>query len=285
MSIVNTPRLRVLYDEAQANPEWATTRLWEHLFRHTFFTESRWVVSSQQPPTRDPDDLRRVDLVVENFQDPRDTTTVLFMEAKRASAIKDDIDTVEHQAYNAASAYCATLPRARLIWTMTCVGSAARIWIFDASSDYLTPYVPSGYGLSDITEYLDVRTHGRDLEKAVNFIKNHPTPPRQVTSAATSSQPSSGPSETRTMSVRDVAEYRGSIPLRQDLWKEVIMLGMLGKHGQSFSVQHPDGTIKKIGTTGWTVQLLMEGEYMVECFAKILGDGTVIYVRESNVPK
>lgn len=63
-------------------------------------------MSSQQPPTHQPGDLRRVDLVVEKI-DSRATTvgTLLFLEAKRASASPSEIEEVEYQAFTAACAY------------------------------------------------------------------------------------------------------------------------------------------------------------------------------------
>ncbi|KAI3328252.1 hypothetical protein F4824DRAFT_428824 [Ustulina deusta] len=91
------------------------------------FTESKWVVSSQQPPTHQPGELRRVDLVVEEIDSHAQTAgTLLFVEAKRAGASPSDIMEVEYQAFTAACVYYVETGIERL-WTMTCVGSRARL--------------------------------------------------------------------------------------------------------------------------------------------------------------
>lgn len=310
MSIVNTLQLRRLYEDAQYNPEWASTRLWEHLFRHYFFSEKEWVISSQQPPTQDPSDLRRVDLVVENFSDAAGFTTVLFMEAKRASVKQSDVDEVEKQAYDAACAYCGTLPKPRPIWTMTCIGSTARVWIFDILSDYLLPYIPNTAGISEEKEYLDIRTHGRDLQGAMDFIRKNRTPPSKIVQASFSfvqnpaqqaawhnfpntavgsAASSSMQSQVQGRTVRELAEYGAQpLPLRQEDWVKVEMLGMLGTHGQSLTIKLQDGQKVKVGTTGWTeqyrVRAVGEVSYSEKCFAKVLRDGTVYYVPDEDVP-
>lgn len=117
------------------------------MFNHVIFTDDKFIVSSQQPPTHKAGELRRVDLVVEKM-DSRATTvgTLLFLEAKRASAFRSDIEEVEYQAFTAACAYHVETGLEH-IWTMTCVGSAARLWIFSHSSEFLIPFVPFGGGL------------------------------------------------------------------------------------------------------------------------------------------
>ncbi|CAK7238539.1 hypothetical protein SEUCBS140593_010790, partial [Sporothrix eucalyptigena] len=68
MSIITTPVLQSLWTDAQQVPlEWATTRLWEHIFNRIAFNRDPWVVSSQQPPSHDTGVTRRVDLVVERI--------------------------------------------------------------------------------------------------------------------------------------------------------------------------------------------------------------------------
>ncbi|KAI1265981.1 hypothetical protein F5Y18DRAFT_34188 [Xylariaceae sp. FL1019] len=173
MSIVTTPTMRKLWNDAQIHPEWATTRLWEYIFNHNVFTEEDWVVASQQPPTHKPGDLRRVDIVVEKIDnDARTVGTLLFVEAKRASASLSDIDQVEYQAFTAACAYSIT-NEVENIWAMTCVGSKARIWIFQQNAIYMTPFVPKGEGLSAKHEYLEIDTHGETILNALRYCKTH----------------------------------------------------------------------------------------------------------------
>ncbi|KAL2173005.1 uncharacterized protein P884DRAFT_213173, partial [Thermothelomyces heterothallicus CBS 202.75] len=88
------------------------------------------------PKNRGPD-LRRVDLVVEKMDSTATTIgTLLFLEAKRASTSRTYIEEVEYQAFTAACVYYVETGLEPL-WTMTCVGSAARLWIFSGSSDFL----------------------------------------------------------------------------------------------------------------------------------------------------
>jgi hypothetical protein len=79
---INTPQLQKLWTAAQSRPEWATTKFWEYVFNHGAFTSRQWAVSSQQPPTDQEGDLRRVDLVVEQIDDNDSSITLLLIEAK-----------------------------------------------------------------------------------------------------------------------------------------------------------------------------------------------------------
>lgn len=190
MSIINTPRLDRLWQEAQIYPEWATTRLWEYIFNHTIFKDEKWVVSSQQPTSRQEGELRRVDLVVEKMNsDATKVETVLFIEAKRASASTDDIKEAEHQAFTATCAYCIDTG-AESIWAMTCIGSVARLWAFKNGHIYLTPFVPEGDGLSERSEYLEIAIDGQTIKAGLEYIKRHPTPPESLFPNESSLEPS-----------------------------------------------------------------------------------------------
>lgn len=180
MSIITTKALERLWNDAQRYPPWATTRLWEHIFNRIAFPSGPWLVSSQQPPTHAPGDLRRVDLVVKNIDPSQgNTMTLLFMEAKRASASPSEIITVETQAYTAACAYAVDLGSTEPIWTMTCVGSTFRLWIFDWGQEFLIPYFPATNGEAK-SEYIEISKRGAELLKHLNFIKRHPKPPSDL---------------------------------------------------------------------------------------------------------
>lgn len=180
MSIITTPRLQRLWQDAQNYPEWAATRLWEYVFNHIVFNEDKWVVSSQQPPTHQAGDLRRVDLVVEKIDsDAATVATLLFHEVKRANASITDIEEVEYQAFTAACAHYVETGNQH-IWAMTSVGSAARLWIFHAMSEYLIPFVPPGEGLAERSEYLELSTHGEVILDALSYVKRHIMPPREL---------------------------------------------------------------------------------------------------------
>ncbi|KAI0512703.1 hypothetical protein F5B22DRAFT_302782 [Xylaria bambusicola] len=176
MSIINTETLTALWNEAQQQPEWATTQLWEHIFNRIVFNNHPWIVSSQQPPTRQDGDLRRVDLVVKRVTSGI-TLTLLFMEAKRGHPSPSDVALVEMQAYTAACAYAVEMNSVNPIWAMTCVGSQARLWIFDWDQPFLTPFFPDTHGNGELSEYIEISRQGTDLLERLEYIKANPIPP------------------------------------------------------------------------------------------------------------
>lgn len=193
MSIITTPVLHRLWQDAQIHPKWATTRLWEYIFNRVIFNDDRWIVSSQQPPTRQPEDTRRIDIVVERIDNNASVVgTLLFVTAKQPSASTTDIQEVEYQALSTAYAYYAET-RMKQFWSMTCVGSMARLWIFSEKSTYLIPYIPAGRGLAAQSEYLEISINGQDIVDGLNFIKRYPTPPDELLEKTPSSIPTNAP--------------------------------------------------------------------------------------------
>ncbi|KAL1848312.1 hypothetical protein VTK73DRAFT_10162 [Phialemonium thermophilum] len=181
MSIVNTRPLRRLWATAQTNPEWATTRLWEYIFNKMVFPSQNYLVSSQQPPTHNPGDLRRVDVVVEEVDDRGGPEfPLIFLEAKRAVTTPGEVGGVEAQAYTAACAYAVARSSREPIWAMTCVGSKARLWAFSWNHDFLIPFYPDTNGCGAIEEYIEISTHGTELLERLEYVKRHRTPPRRV---------------------------------------------------------------------------------------------------------
>ncbi|AEO62165.1 hypothetical protein MYCTH_2114022 [Thermothelomyces thermophilus ATCC 42464] len=149
-----------------------TTRLWEYIFNHVIFTDDKWVVSSQQPPTHQPGELRRVDLVVEKMDSSATTVgTLLCLEAKRANASPSDIQELEYQAFTAACVYYVETG-IKHVWTMTCVGSSARLWIFSERSTYLIPFILAGQDLAERSKYLEIYTHGREIADGLEYIRS-----------------------------------------------------------------------------------------------------------------
>ena len=185
MSGITTPEQQRLWAALQTRPEWATTKFWEYIFKHNVFNGPRWSVASQQPPTDDEGDLRRVDLVVENIPD---NFTLLFMEAKRADATADLIEEVEYQAFTACCAHLHHTGRGA-VWAMTCVGSRARLWAYKAKADYITQFWPIGTGIGERGEYAEFSVDGRNLLKYLEYIKQHPTPGREVFKQSPSPRP------------------------------------------------------------------------------------------------
>ncbi|KAH7111462.1 hypothetical protein B0J13DRAFT_659937 [Dactylonectria estremocensis] len=190
MSQINTAQLRKLWDQVQKKPEWATTKFWEYVFKQNVFGSHHWAIASQQPPTDDESDLRRVDLVVENIDDRGNSTTLLFMEAKRANATLDQIDDVEYQAFTACCAHLYYTGKPA-IWAMTCVGSKARLWAYRLNDDYITAFWPSGDGLSERSEYAEFSTQGQEILRKLNFIKHNPIPSEDVFLRPPSPRPAS----------------------------------------------------------------------------------------------
>ena len=94
------PQLAKLCREAQSNPEYATTALWECLF--VFFPHNEYHVVSQQRPSGLPDDSRRVDLAVRTLSgDDGPPMTLLFLEAKRTGVSANIVQECELQALTA----------------------------------------------------------------------------------------------------------------------------------------------------------------------------------------
>ncbi len=173
---INTPQLRKLWADAQSRPEWASTKFWEYIFSHNAFDGHQWAVSSQQPPTYDEGDLRRVDLVVEKIDENANSAALLFMEAKRANATLDQVQEVEYQAFTACCANLYATNKAS-IWAMTCVGTRARLWAYQYGDDYLTEFFPLSDGLSKKSEYIEF---SNEVLNHLEYIKQNFVPPKEV---------------------------------------------------------------------------------------------------------
>ncbi|KAK4139870.1 uncharacterized protein C8A04DRAFT_40393 [Dichotomopilus funicola] len=166
-----------LRHQAEFNPEWRTTPLWEYFFNKSTFAHDRFIEG----------DRRRVDLVVETMG-IREWEPLLFVEAKRTMASVDDITTVEFQAFTAACA-CSVQNKFRPVWAMTIVGSKARLWTYSFESDYLIPFEPKGQGLSTLGEYLELSTDGQRIVNALGYIERNPIPPDHLLKAPSTPRP------------------------------------------------------------------------------------------------
>jgi hypothetical protein len=63
-----------------------------------------------------------------------------MMEAKKLGATETEIRVGEVQAWQAAFK-CSLYEGGHLIWYMTCIGTAARIWIYDPTSEFPIPFL------------------------------------------------------------------------------------------------------------------------------------------------
>ncbi|KAE8442168.1 hypothetical protein EG329_003756 [Mollisiaceae sp. DMI_Dod_QoI] len=171
-----TPQVQKLWADAQTRPEWASTKFWEYIFSHNIFDGPEWVVSSQQPPTYDDGDLRRIDLVVENIDENANSAALMFMEAKRASATLDLVLEVEYQAFTACCAALYATGR-ESIWAMTCVGTRAKLWAYRRDDDYLTQFYPLSDNLSEKDEYVE---YSSEVLTQLEYIQRNFVPPKEV---------------------------------------------------------------------------------------------------------
>ncbi|KAI1083409.1 hypothetical protein F5B20DRAFT_404342 [Whalleya microplaca] len=200
--------LEGLAEDANTHLEWASTRFWKYLLEQVFF-EARWIIASQQPPTKKDRDLRRVDIVIETIR-ATSHDTVLFLKAKKPNASQSDIEMLEYQAYVAACAYSAATGKPR-VWAMTSVGTKARLWIFNITSRYLLPFFPDDEGSADIDKYFDTMSDLPRMTAHLEFIKDNITPPMYLLDIVSSPpRPANAmlPGDWHDDEVRQVDDYR-----------------------------------------------------------------------------
>ncbi|KID60738.1 hypothetical protein MBR_10335, partial [Metarhizium brunneum ARSEF 3297] len=157
-------------------PEHAITEFWEHVLRLKVFPGRQSSLPSQQPPTGDANDLRRVNVLVRNIEDD---TVLLLLEAKRANATRDQIEAVEYQAFTACCAHLFQTQE-QAISGMTCVDSKARIWACKRNDDYETPFWPPGDELSEIGQDAEYSTRSKELVEALEHVKKNPIPDKVI---------------------------------------------------------------------------------------------------------
>lgn len=171
-SIVRTSLEYHLWTKAQTNNEWATTRFWEHYIRGEYPCEDNWVVASQQPPTDDPEDLRRVELVVDKWTGEFIHRLFIF-EAKKKKANQSEIDELEHQAYEACLKHLKYTGRDQM-YAMTVIGTGARLWVVHRDDDYLIPWIPMGTNLADKSSYIKAHSSdGSEIEAGWAYTKKN----------------------------------------------------------------------------------------------------------------
>ncbi|KAH6667179.1 hypothetical protein B0J14DRAFT_440315, partial [Halenospora varia] len=177
MSIVNTVVEHILWNDAQKHNEWASTKFWEHKLQKAYPAADGWIVSSQQPPTRDKSDRRRVETTVECLHG-ESLQKLQIVECKDHNASQSQIDEVEHQAYNACLKYLKHSGRSEM-YAMTTIGTRARLWVARQTETYLEPFVPMSTGVSAIDEYIEAHsTDGHLITDGWEYMKvNHLLPP------------------------------------------------------------------------------------------------------------
>lgn len=160
-TLINTTELRVLYDEAESGKHEAySTRFFNYFFQKVVFRdEPTFWISSEQPPTDDTSDRRRVDLVVNYFDQGYTARVLCFTEAKRGQSHGKAIEVNEEQLMHAASTYCETF-QLPYVHVMSTYGAKARFFSYRLEEDSFQMMLAGDNALNvaDKSEYLDPDT-------------------------------------------------------------------------------------------------------------------------------
>ncbi|CAM6003155.1 unnamed protein product [Sphagnum balticum] len=173
MSIIKSTTQWILWRDAQSRPEHGATRFWEHKLQIWFPASEGWVVSSQQPPTGENSDRRRVESLIEILHPATNSMQkLLIYEAKRSQVGVAKVDELEMQAYSACQLALQQDNRSSM-YALTTIGTSARIWIAD-SSPYLNAFIPPSDAISDANSYIEANsTDGHYIEEAIAYMKLH----------------------------------------------------------------------------------------------------------------
>ncbi|GKZ24409.1 hypothetical protein AbraIFM66951_010499 [Aspergillus brasiliensis] len=172
MSLITDDVLMRLWEraQAQASDEWASAKLWNHLWSQHLFSGKEWVVSQETPP--EAYGRRRVDITIEYMGSDRNLAVLAFHEAKALDAGIQDLDEAENQAYDACMRYLGEHPELSGVYAFTSFGTKARAWQCSAEEDYLRPLFGSDT-LSDRSQYVEL--HSSDawlIKQAVQTMRN-----------------------------------------------------------------------------------------------------------------
>ncbi len=114
---------------------------------------------------------------------------LLFVEAKRGTATPSDIKVVDYHAFTAACAYCVATGRQETSLDHDLGGQHRTVVGFSDASAYLIPFIPTGRGLAERTEYLELKSHVREIFDGLEYVKKHMTPPRELLEKTPSPRP------------------------------------------------------------------------------------------------
>lgn len=172
MSLITDAILTKLLETAQARPsdEWASAKLWSHLWGKHLFSEKDWVVSQETPP--EGSGRRRVDITIEYMGADRDLAVLAFHEAKPLNAGPQGIEEAEFQAFEACMRYLGQHPELRFVYAFTSFGTKGRAWQCFRESDYLDPLF--GYEqLAERSQYIEVHCSEAPLiRQAIQTMKS-----------------------------------------------------------------------------------------------------------------
>ncbi|KAK0612726.1 hypothetical protein DIS24_g11985 [Lasiodiplodia hormozganensis] len=177
-TLINTEKLRVLYNEAESNRHEAyPTRFFNFFLQKIAFPEEEYWISSEQPPTDDPSDRKRVDLVVNYFSQDYKVRVLCFTELKRGRSAEKAIEENEDQAMYAASSYCHALGLP-YVYVISAFGAKARFFSYMRDADSFNMMLAGDDPLSvaDTRAYQDPDTPSGAAywTRAIERMKRYP---------------------------------------------------------------------------------------------------------------
>lgn len=177
-TLITTQQLRVLYNEAEGTRHEAySTRFFNFFLQKIAFPEEEYWITPEQPPTDDPSDRKRVDLVVNYFSQELKVRVLCFTELKRGKSGEKAIEENEDQAMYAASSYCDAfeLP---YVYVISAFGAKARFFSYTRDSAHFAPMFSGDdvFNVADRAAYHDPDTpSGASYwTRAIERMKRYP---------------------------------------------------------------------------------------------------------------
>ncbi|KAL2753112.1 hypothetical protein ACRALDRAFT_1095286 [Sodiomyces alcalophilus JCM 7366] len=180
--LIRRPELEHAYQEARLNKDGnggfivpkghKTIRLFERLFRRIVFTEDRFFVNSQQPPTEDSSLVCNIVISAVDGAHEEDIFCFCEGETTKTTGAFEAVDA-EDQARKYCNVHLDAHPEKARVYACTLVGTYIRCWVIDQENRVL-------HGMWDPKEsgsasaYLDVgvEEHRPALEKAFDRLKS-----------------------------------------------------------------------------------------------------------------
>ncbi|KAK0368479.1 hypothetical protein CTAM01_16961 [Colletotrichum tamarilloi] len=261
-----TLRSKRLIDDWLRLDEFATKRLWNHLFSKEIFSEKEFVIGPEQPPVQ-LHSRRRADFIIERYSG-RELVIQVMVELKKGRAGPQDVVDVESQLYSACYEYYTEHPEREKMWTCSICGPRVRIWAFDAQLDYLVPACPAYGAIGEISSYLDFRTSEATLMAYSDTIKQNLQPPDavfEVSEASTSDE---------SMSDDVILEELNPV--------SVTFAVAVKRRSQGPKIKTRDGTGVSTDKARWKPAQCMVDGTMVKGFKYVGNSGTVYLSMNAN---
>jgi hypothetical protein len=132
MSLIDDPTTEYLWQRVQNihSYENAAQSLWHHIYTKVFFTDKKYIVDYEDPPTVGQQNQRKVDQTVRELdEDWGEAFVLLFHEIKKMECTPADLEHVEKQAFDACESFCLehNIPQ---VYAQTSIGSRARFFLY-----------------------------------------------------------------------------------------------------------------------------------------------------------